>query len=198
VSPARAEKAIICVGEGIIRGGDQLRKRDPEALDALLAAIEVYVMTRQSRRDVVSPFGGKISDTEELPEEDDVSSPLIYFRILFPSLWLTLAISSLAFLSSQILIHLHLALRELASNEFTTPKFLPKPHLLFASPTSPESQELYDLPLVMVPPEVVEASEKHGTSETRTEGWATCEMELFEDDVRLFCSLSRQLRDGSF
>jgi hypothetical protein len=36
---------------------------------------------------------------------------------------------------------------------------------------------------MMVPPEFVEVGDGHGTSETKTEGWATCEIELFDDEV---------------
>lgn len=39
------------------------------------------------------------------------------------------------------------------------------------------------LPAVMVPPELVEVGDGHGTSETKAEGWATCEIELFDDEV---------------
>lgn len=53
-----------------------LNEIDPEGVSAMLAAIEVYVMTRQSRKDLVSPFGARVLDGEgasDVPEEIDVS-----------------------------------------------------------------------------------------------------------------------------
>lgn len=57
------------------QGGEILHRHDAKAVDALLAAIEVYVLTRQTRKDLVSPYGGCIGDDKT--EEDDVSAGLM-------------------------------------------------------------------------------------------------------------------------
>lgn len=82
----------------------------------------------------------------------------------------------------QILTHLHNALRELAANDFAPPQFLPRIHALFPDRAMDPKGE-FVLPAVMVPPELVEVGDGHGTSETKAEGWATCEIELFDDEV---------------
>ncbi|KAL7412966.1 MIF4G like-domain-containing protein [Mrakia frigida] len=150
VSAARAERVVVCVGEALIRGGSVLHRHDSKAVDALLAAIEVYVMTRQARKDLVSPYGGCIG--EDQPEEEDT------------------------------LTHLHHALGELRANDFAPPAFIPRIHTLFPDRVSDPKGE-FVLPAVMVPPEVVEVGDGHGTSETKAEGWATCEIELFDDEI---------------
>jgi hypothetical protein len=50
-----------------------LRDFDPKSVDDLLAAIEVHVLTRQSRRDLVAPHGCRLGAEQELSEQDDVS-----------------------------------------------------------------------------------------------------------------------------
>lgn len=78
--------------------------------------------------------------------------------------------------------HLNRALGELRSEGFALPRFLPRPHALFPERAS-DPQGAYSLPLVMVPPELVEMGDTHGTSEKKLEGWATCELEIFEHDL---------------
>lgn len=67
-------------------------------------------------------------------------------------------------------------------SDFAPPKFLPRPHHLFPDRQS-DPEGPFELPPMMVPPEFVEVGDGHGTSETKTEGWATCEIELFDDEV---------------
>lgn len=51
-----------------------MHEHDAEGVASILAAIEVYVMTRPSRRDLVAPFGAKgVRADEDLPEDKDVS-----------------------------------------------------------------------------------------------------------------------------
>lgn len=86
---------------------------------------------------------------------------------------------------AQTLVHLHRALAELSANAFQAPTFLPRPHLLF-----PEAEKdplgVYELPLIMIPPAIVDENAAQGVAkERRTEGWATVELEIFEEEVRL-------------
>jgi hypothetical protein len=58
----------------VSQGGAVLHEHDAEVVVSILAAIEVYVMTRPSRRDLVAPFGAKgVRADEDLPQDKDVS-----------------------------------------------------------------------------------------------------------------------------
>ncbi|KDR74497.1 hypothetical protein GALMADRAFT_250474 [Galerina marginata CBS 339.88] len=157
VSHGRAKRAALCAGEGLVMAGPVLKDHSPAGVDEIINAIQAYADTTTQQKWLVSP-STRIS-SQAIPNDSTVEL-------------LDILLSSL------------IALNE--SNFKDTGSCIPQPYQNHPE-IDPSVLSPYILPVVLVPPEVIEldsmSADSGEESQVKKEEWPEFFIQLFPDDV---------------
>ncbi|KAF8164887.1 MIF4G like-domain-containing protein [Crassisporium funariophilum] len=157
VSPGRAKRAALCAGEGLMIAGPALKAHSPGNVDEIINAIQAYADTTSYAKWLVSPTTRISSHT--IPHESTVEL-------------LDILLSSLVILNH--------------SDFADTPTCIPQPYKTYPE-IDADVLTPYDLPLVLVPPEVIEldslSADSGEEAPVKKEEWPEFFIRLFPSDI---------------
>ncbi|KAF8966447.1 MIF4G like-domain-containing protein [Flammula alnicola] len=157
VSHGRAKQAALCAGEGLLIAGPVLNEHSATSVEEIINAIQAYVDTTSQQKWLVSP-STRIS-SQALPHDSAV----------------------------ELLEILLTTLTALNQSDFKdTATCMPQPYTLYPDIDTVVLKH-YDLPLVLVPPEVIEldsmSADSSEESQVKKDEWPEFFMRLFQNDV---------------
>ncbi|KIM34800.1 hypothetical protein M413DRAFT_450056 [Hebeloma cylindrosporum] len=157
VSHGRAKQAALCAGEGLLIAGPALKEYSPTGVQEIITAIQTYAETTTQQKWLVSP-ATRIS-SQAIPSETTV----------------------------ELLDILLSTLNTLNQSDFTeTANCIPQPYTTYPD-IDPSVLSPYQLPLVLVPPEVIEfdsmSAESGEESQIKKDEWPEFFIRLFPNDV---------------
>ncbi|KAJ3496811.1 hypothetical protein NLJ89_g10434 [Agrocybe chaxingu] len=157
VSHGRAKKAALCAGEGLLIAGPILKAHSSTSVDEIINAIQAYTDTTTQQKWLVSPATRISSQT--IPHDANVEL-------------LDILLSSLVLLNK--------------SNFNDTADCVPQPYKAYPD-LDPTLVKPYDLPVVLVPPEVIELesipADSGEEAQVKKEEWPEFYVRLFPSDI---------------
>ncbi|PPQ68653.1 hypothetical protein CVT24_005384 [Panaeolus cyanescens] len=157
VSHGRAKRAALCAGEGLIIAGSVLKAHNPDSIDEIINAIQAFNDTTTNLKWLVSPTTPVSAQTVQHESTSELLETLL-----------------------NVLNHLN----QSDFNDVTT--CFPQPYKN-SSDLDNSSFIPYDLPLVLVPPEVIEldplSSDSGEDVSIKKEEWPEFFVRLFPNDV---------------
>ncbi|KAF8803946.1 hypothetical protein BYT27DRAFT_6725890 [Phlegmacium glaucopus] len=157
VSHGRAKRAALCAGEGLIFAGPTLKAHSPTSVDEIINAIQAYADTTSHTKWLVSPTTRISSNT--IPHENTVE--------LLDNLLTSLII-----------------LNQKDFDDVST--CIPQPYKKYDD-IDPSILARYDLPVVLVPPEVIEldslSADSGEESQAKKQEWPEFFIRLFSNDI---------------
>ncbi|KAJ7929117.1 MIF4G like-domain-containing protein [Mycena leptocephala] len=157
VSHGRAKKAAVCAAEGLMIGGPVLKPSSPEHAQEIINAIQAYNDTATSPKWLIGPILKMHSDEVTTSNADELLDTVLR------------------------------ALRTLDESDFTeTASSFSQPYASYADPDLTTFTP-YDLPSVLVPPEVIEldglSTDSGEDSQVKKEEWPEYFLCLFDNDI---------------
>ncbi|KAJ6627344.1 MIF4G like-domain-containing protein [Mycena sp. CBHHK59/15] len=157
VSHGRAKKAAVCAAEGLMIGGPILKPSSAEHVQEIINAIQAYNDTTTSPKWLVLPVMKMHSDEVSIPNADELLDTVLH------------------------------VLRTLDGSDFadTASSFL-QPYANYAD-LDPSTFTPYNLPSILVPPEVIEldglSTDSGEDAQVKKEEWPEYFLCLFDNDV---------------
>ncbi|KAF7330841.1 Nuclear cap-binding protein subunit 1 [Mycena venus] len=157
VSNGRAKKAAVCAAEGLMIGGPILKPSSTEHVQEIINAIQAYNDSATSPKWLIAPVVKMYSDEASAPNTDELLDTVLQ------------------------------ALRTLDESDFTeTATSFSQPYTTYADPDL-STFTPYDLPSVLVPPEVIEldglSTDSGEDSQVKKEEWPEYFLRLFDNDI---------------
>ncbi|KAF9457993.1 MIF4G like-domain-containing protein [Collybia nuda] len=157
VSHGRAKRAALCAGEGLIIGGPSLKDSSPTNVIDIINAIQSFNDTILSSQWLVQPTIKIYSDVVSIENGDELLDSLLK------------------------------TLRALNDEDFTeTSNSFPQPYTSYPE-IDPATSPPFDLPSVLVPPEIIEldglAADSEEEAQVKKEEWPEYFLRLFDNDI---------------
>ncbi|KAJ7163814.1 MIF4G like-domain-containing protein [Mycena crocata] len=157
VSHGRAKKAAVCAAEGLMIGGSILKLGSAEHVQEVINAIQAYNDAASTPKWLIGPVLNMYSDEVSISNADELLDTVLQ------------------------------TLRTLDNSGFAeTASSFSQPYAGYADPES-STFTLYDLPSVLVPPEVIEldglSTDSGEDAQVKKEEWPEYFLRLFDNDI---------------